>query len=108
MAETDRRTAHNVRGPRLLSLHVRWHMACDVWVVMNILKTWIREIGFVAVLVGVLAFPVGIGINPKEILASFIILVSCAFRGVRICRDYRRILLIVISLLLSSRIGDEG
>jgi hypothetical protein len=37
----------------------------------EILKAWIRGIGIVAVLVGVLAFPVRIGINPERDTSIF-------------------------------------
>lgn len=81
-------------------------MVRAVWVYMDILKTWIRGIGIVAVLVGVLAFPFRIGINPKRGTNIF-----HNFADLGLFADYAfvpigvGIVLIVISLLIPSGIG---
>jgi hypothetical protein len=72
----------------------------------DILKVWIRGIGIVAVLVGVLAFPFAIGINPKRDTSIF-----HNFADLGLFADYAfvpigvGIVLIVISFLIPSRIG---
>ena len=74
----------------------------------DILKAWIRGIGIVAVLVGVLAFPVGIGINPKRDTSIF-----HNFADLGLFAEYAfapigvGIVLIVISLLIPSQIGHK-
>jgi hypothetical protein len=69
----------------------------------DILKTWIRGIGIVAVLVGVLSFPVRIGINPERDTSIFHnfadlgLIVEYAFVPIGV-----GIVLIVVSLLIPS------
>ena len=74
----------------------------------EILKTWVRGIGIVAVLVGVLAFPVRIGINPERDTSIFHnfadlgLFVEYAFVPIGV-----GIVLIVISLLIPSETRHE-
>jgi hypothetical protein len=74
----------------------------------GIVKPWIRGIGIVAVLVGVLAFPVRIGINPERDTSIFHnfadlgLFVGYAFVSIGV-----GIVLIVISLLIPSGVRHE-
>lgn len=74
----------------------------------GILKAWIRGIGIVAVLVGVLAFPVGMGINPKRDTNIF-----HNFADLGLFAEYAfvpigvGIVLILISFLIPSQIGHK-
>jgi len=76
---------------------------------MPTLKTWVRGIGFVAILIGGLSFPVGIGINPERDTSRFH---NLADGGLFINYGFILILagiaLVVISILIPSRSGHEG
>jgi len=74
----------------------------------EILKTWIRGIGIVAVLVGVLAFPVRIGINPERDTSIF-----HNFADLGLFAEYAfvpigvGIVLVLVSLVIPSGIGHR-
>jgi hypothetical protein len=78
--------------------HVRW------WVDVTTVKTWIRGIGIVTILVGGLSLPVGIGISPERDTSIF-----HNFADLGIFIDYglvlivARVVLLVLSLLFPSK-----